>query len=179
MPILPNTITTPRLHLRPPCMEDAPLIYAAYTQDPAVAKYMVWRPHTDLSQTQAFIERCMEAWGKGDRFPYILTLAENNQPIGMLEARVQEHLLDIGYVLAQSEWGKAYMPEAINALVSLAFQVDRIFRVQATCDIDNYASARTLEKCGFIQEGRLEYWTVHPNISNIPRPCYLYASYRR
>jgi hypothetical protein len=29
MPILPNEIVTPRLRLRPPCVEDAPLIYAA------------------------------------------------------------------------------------------------------------------------------------------------------
>jgi hypothetical protein len=71
------------------------------------------------------------------------------------------------------------MLEAINALLTLTFQVERIFRAQVTCDIDNHASARTLEKCGFVREGKLAYWTVHPNISDIPRSCSLSTGWRQ
>lgn len=52
------------------------------------------------------------------------------------------------------------------------------FRVQASCDVDNIASQRALEKSGFVREGRLERLTVHPNISPEPRPCFMYARCR-
>ena len=47
--------------------------------------------------------------------------------------------------------------------------------VWATCDVDNLASARVLEKAGFEREGRLHNWIVHPNIGPEPRDCYVYA----
>jgi RimJ/RimL family protein N-acetyltransferase len=96
----------------------------------------------------------------------------------MLEARILAHTVDIGYVLARKHWGAGLMPEAIRALAQVALALPSIFRVQATCDIDNRASARTLEKSGFVREARLERYIVHPNISPEPRPCLMYARCR-
>ena len=96
----------------------------------------------------------------------------------MLEARTLSHIVDIGYVLAYRHWGKGLMPEAIRALAQAALAVPTFFRVQATCDIENRASARTLEKSGFVQEARLERYTIHPNMGSEPRPCFMYARCR-
>ena len=70
------------------------------------------------------------------------------------------------------------MPEAIAALTSAALALPEIFRVQATCDVDNLKSARALEKAGFTREGRLDRFMVHPNVSAEPRPRYMYAKCR-
>jgi ribosomal-protein-alanine N-acetyltransferase len=67
------------------------------------------------------------------------------------------------------------MLEAIRAMTRTVFEVPRLFRVQATCDMENNASARASEQAGFIREGELDRHTVHPNVSDEPRPCYMYA----
>lgn len=165
--------------LREPREADARLVFEAYTQDPEVARYMVWRPHAALSETEAFIAGCIQAWNEGVRLPYILALREDvRQPVGMLEVCVLSHTVDIGYVLARRYWGQGLMPEAIRVLTENALALPHFFRVQATCDVENHASARTLKKCGFMLEARLERYTVHPNISPEPRACFMYARCR-
>ena len=178
MPLLPESLSTTRLRLRKPRRADTEIIFGAYGQDPDVAKYMIWRPHTEVAQTEAFIEGCLTAWEGLDRLPYVITRQDRDEPIGVLDARFHEHMVDIGYVLAKDEWGSGLMPEAIVALVGALFVHPRFYRVQATCDVKNIASCRTLEKSGFTREGRLESYTVHPNISPEPRPCYMYARCR-
>jgi RimJ/RimL family protein N-acetyltransferase len=178
MPLLPEILETRRLRLRKPKTTDAARIFAAYGQDSDVAHYMIWRPHTDVEQTRDFIRGCVESWKGDHRLPYVIVHAVDDEPIGMLDARLHEHMVDIGYVLAKCEWGRGLMPEAIEALVNTLLSTAGIFRVQATCDVDNKASRRTLEKCGFKQEGRLERYTIHPNISREPRACYMYARCR-
>lgn len=178
-PQLPNQLETPRLVLRQPCAADARLVFEAYAQDPEVARYMIWRPHVALAETEAFIAGCIEAWSNGARKPYMLALRDNaQQPIGMLEARMHSHTVDIGYVLTRQHWGQGFMPEAVHALTEAALGLPRFFRVQATCDVENLASARALEKAGFMREARLERYTVHPNISSEPRDCFMYARCR-
>ncbi len=173
---LPDQLRTERLVLREPRLSDAALIFDAYTQDPAVSQHLVWRPHQTLSETEDFIAYCMQGWAGGQCRPYVLAFPDSEHtPVGMLEARIQAHSLDIGYVLARKHWGAQLMPEAIRALVDAALSLPECFRVQATCDVDNLASARTLEKSGFAREGRLERYAMVPNVSAEPRACYMYA----
>lgn len=178
MPLLPERFDTQRLRLRKPKISDAARIFATYGQDSSVAHYMIWRPHTEIEQTNEFVRGCIEAWEGEARLPYVIVHHGEDEPIGMLDARLHDHMVDIGYVLAKSEWGRGQMPEAIEVLVGKLFVSPSIHRVQATCDVDNKASRRTLEKSGFIQEGRFGRYTVHPNITSIARACYMYARYR-
>jgi ribosomal-protein-alanine N-acetyltransferase len=62
--------------------------------------------------------------------------------------------------------------------VEEVFKVPAFHRVQATCDIENAGSFHALEKAGFVRERRLERYTVHPNLSTEPRPCFMYARCR-
>ena len=178
-PRLPERIETNRLVLRKPLATDAATIFAGYTQDMAVAMYMVWRPHAALRESEAFIAECIRAWEQGERRPYVLCFSGNEQePIGMLEARVLGSAVDIGYVLAREHWGAGLMPEAIGSVSESALSSPSIYRVQATCDIENHPSARALEKAGFRCEGRLERYSAHPNLSTEPRACFMFARCR-
>ena len=67
------------------------------------------------------------------------------------------------------------MPEAIAAIVKLTLAHPAIYRMAATCDVENKASARALEKSGFSREGLLRKYIIHPNISAEPRDSLLYA----
>lgn len=172
---LPDLIETARLALREPQRADASELFAAYTQDPAVARYTTWRPHRSMAETEAFVHDCIRAWNGPARTPYVLTLRPRGEAVGMLEARFQGHIVDIGYVMRQSLWGQGLMSEAIRAVTRAIFEVPRFFRIQATCDVENRASARALERAGFNREGELDRHTLHPNISDEPRACYMYA----
>jgi RimJ/RimL family protein N-acetyltransferase len=176
---LPELIHTQRLTLREPRVTDAQYLFDAYTQDLEVARYMVWRPHQSLSETENFISFCQQEWHSGRRRPYVLTLSEQDgMPIGMLEARILPGTIDVGYVLRRASWGAGLMAEAMIALGNAALALPECFRVQATCDTENHASARVLEKSGFAKEGRLERHTVLPNLGAEPRASLMYARCR-
>lgn len=176
--IFPTVIETERLRLRRPVQADADTIFSAYTRDERVAHFMVWRPHTSSDTTHAFIASCITSWDNGTAYPYILTLRNSDAAVGMLEARPKAHIATLGYVLAREHWGQGLMPEAIRSFAALALSLPSMFRVEASCDLENIASARTLEKAGFLREGKLGRYTVHPNVSPEPRDCWLYAKCR-
>ena len=179
MRMLPLTFESDRLLARLPRAADAALLFSAYTSDPTVSRYMIWTPHQSVAETERFIGDCMAAVEAGTRFPYVLATREHpNDPIGMLEARASQHIVDLGYVLAPRYWGQGLMPEAVRCLAEWALSQERFFRVQAFCDVENKASQRTLEKAGFVQEGRHERYVVHPNLSPEPRACYMYGRCR-
>ena len=50
-----------------------------------------------------------------------------------------------------------------------------IQRIWATCDVENLASARVLEKLGLVREGLLRRLTVRPNLSELPRDAWMFA----
>jgi RimJ/RimL family protein N-acetyltransferase len=177
--MLPLTFESERLLARLPVPDDAPLLFAAYTSKPEVSRYMMWRPHQHIDETTKFVAECIAAVESGTRFPYVLfERTAPHQPIGMLEARPLVHKVDLGYVLAPEHWGKGYMPEAVRKLVEHCLEIAAFFRVQAFCDVENVPSQRTLEKAGFLREGRHERFVVHPNLSSEPRTCFMYARCR-
>jgi len=174
----PESIETERLRFRPPMPQDAETIFAAYAQDLEVCRFMVWTPHSSVEITSQFIRRCVGSWHAETAFPYVLALRDNDAVVGMLEVRPTANRANIGYVLAKAYWGRGLMAEAIRAFATLAFSDLSFFRVEATCDVENRASARVLEKSGFVREGRLARYTVHPNIAAEPRDCWMYATSR-
>ena len=172
---LPERIETKRLVLRVPRMDDAPAVFAGWTQDTEVTRYLTWRPHQRIQETEAFIQGCLSAWESRTRFPYVIMLKESCEVIGMIDPRIEGPKVGIGYGAARAYWGKGYMTEATRTIINWALQQDSIYRVYATTDIENVASRRVLEKVGMQCEGILRKYIVHPNISDIPRDSYMYA----
>ena len=171
----PEIIETPRLTLRPPMTTDAEAIFTGYSHDVEVAKYMTWRPHENVEETRNYVQRCISVWEDDCAYPWIILRKEDGRLIGMIESRVGKFSMDIGYVLARAYWGRGYMPEAARSVVDWGLSQDGIFRVWASCDVDNLASARVMEKIGMRREGILRRWVIHPNISDKPRDAYCYS----
>lgn len=171
----PDEITTERLLLRLPTLEDAPALFETYMQDTEVTRYVTWRPHTQIDQTLDFLRGCLEAWQTGKRFPYVITLKGAHQPIGMVDFHINGTTVGLGYVIDRTFWGNGYVPEVVRAVIDWALSQPTIYRVNASCDVENTASARVLEKVGMQREGILRRYIVHPNLSPEPRDCYLYA----
>lgn len=175
---MPERIETERLVLRKPYMQDVLLIFNGWAQDIEVTRYLTWRPHQRVTQTQEFVRGCRSAWENQTRFPYMITLEENAEVIGMIDPRIEGPKVGIGYVAARAHWGKGYITEATRAMIDWAFQQPSLYRVYATTDIENVASRRVLEKVGMQCEGILRKYILHPNISAVPRDSYMYAIVR-
>jgi ribosomal-protein-alanine N-acetyltransferase len=173
----PESFATLRLILRKPRPEDASLIFATYAQDPEVVRYLTFRPHRDVKDAHEAVERFLEGWRSGKSFCWLIFRRDRDELIGSIGAR-EDHGINVGYLLARPFWGQGFMSEALGAIVDWAFSVPSVFRVWAVCDVENEASARLLEKNGFDQEGLLRKWSLHPNVSEVPRDCYCYAKTR-
>ena len=173
----PESWRTPRLHLRKPRREDASLIFAAYAQDPEVSRYLTFRPHRDLSDTAEAVDRFLENWRAGKSYCWLIFRRESEELVGAISARPDQGI-NLGYLIARPYWRRGFMSEAVAAVTQWAFGQPDVCRVWAVCDMENDASARLLEKSGFHQEGILRKWSLHPNISDIPRDCYCYAKIR-
>jgi len=62
--------------------------------------------------------------------------------------------VELGYFLVHSSTGKGYATEAARATLRYAFEHLQVSRVDLQCRVDNVASQRVAERCGFRLEGR-------------------------
>ena len=64
-------------------------------------------------------------------------------------------VVEIGYGILEDYQGQGYATEAIEAAVVWALKQPAVTRVEAETEMDNGASQRVLEKCGFLPSGIL------------------------
>jgi ribosomal-protein-alanine N-acetyltransferase len=171
--MFPDTFDTARLVLRPVALADARPIFDGYAQDPEVTRFLTWRPHRRVEDTEAYISNCLAA---AFSRTYVLITRSGEKLIGALDLRQSSPWrLGCGYVLAQSSWGQGLMTEALKTVADWAINQPEIWRIGDFCDVENLASARVMEKAGFSQEGVLIRWSMHPNVSDQPRDCFSFA----
>ncbi len=176
---VPEEFATARLILRKPGIEDAEPIFSTYARDARVCRYTTWRVHGTIDETRNYLGSCREQWSGGQGFAYAIDLTGTpGRPIGMIHMRRGSHQMQYGYVLARDAWGNGFMTEALHCLVDWALSQDEIWRAAAYCDVDNMASARVMEKTGMEFEGVLRRYCIHPNVSDEPRDCRIYAKVR-
>ncbi|MFW6066832.1 MAG: GNAT family N-acetyltransferase [Myxococcota bacterium] len=175
----PHGVETGRLRLRRPGVKDAGAIFTAYASDPEVTRYLAWRPHRAVEDTQEFLAQCETAWetGVGHR-PWVIEQRETGTVVGMIGVDVGPRGVDVGYVLARPCWGRGYMTEALRAVCEEALRDPAIHRVSGFCDAENRASARVMEKAGMQYEGTLRRYMHHVNVAPGPRDCHVFARVR-
>ena len=176
--MLPDRFRTARLLLRPITAPDAGPIFDTYAQDPEVSRFLTWRPHRSRTDTEAYIAHCIATPPHLGR-TYVLTEPPEGAVIGAFDLRrAGQHRLDCGYVLARPRWRFGLMTEVLTEVAAWALGQPSVFRIGAVCDTANLASARVLRKAGFLHEGVLRRWMLHPNLEDEPRDCLSYARVR-
>lgn len=93
----------------------------------------------------------------------------------MIEFNVGGFKAGFGYVLAKKFWNQGLMTEAATPIVQALLTREEIYRIEAVHDLDNPASGRVMEKLGMQFEGVVRRYSLHPNISKVPRDCKLWA----
>jgi len=174
--VTPNVVSkTERLILREFEESDWEAVHL-YGSDLEVVRYMPWGPNS-VEDTQDFIQRVIAHQGDNPRREYELavTLRAGGRLIGGcgIHAVSPQHLRGfIGYCLDKRVWGKGYATEAARAILAFGFEHLGLRRIVATCDTENLASARVMEKIGMTREGRMREDT---KIRGRWRDSFLYA----
>lgn len=174
----PIRFATARLLARLPRADDAPAVFAAYASDPAVTRYLAWKPYERPEPLAAFLREAAANWEqRHGPFTWLFCLKGTDTPIGSigvtLEPAQQRALF--GYVLAKKFWGHGFTAEVLTYLVDWSLAQPGIQRAWAYCDVENPTSARVMEKAGMTREGVLRRWHACPSIGPEMRDCIVCA----
>ena len=148
-------LETKRLWLRWPRAADSAAI-ERYSSRWEVAKMTARIPHPyPAGEAERFIFTAREANALGrDLILVITSIRGKRDPLGMisLESR-REGRLTLGYALAPEMWGKGLATEAAAAAINAGFGLTNALEMLASAHVENPASRRVLEKCGFAHMG--------------------------
>ena len=147
---------------------DAPLLKAAV--DASVEHLRPWMPWADQEPTdlQAKIDLLRRFRGRfdlGEDFTYgILDRAETQVLGGTgLHTRVGEEAREIGYWIHAAYINQGLATEVAAALTRVAFEIDRMSRVEIRCDARNVRSAAVPRKLGYTLETTLRQRITDPD----------------
>jgi [ribosomal protein S5]-alanine N-acetyltransferase len=150
-------LTTERLRLRAPSMDDAE-VFRALLSIPAVTRYSNWPD----APKQPYGERVMRWMAKlhagGNGCAWIVEDCASKASIGAIRFNHFERkwkVGEVGYELHPEFWGRGLMTEALRAVVSCGHRAFGLNRIEAWTLPGNGASDRVLEKVGFRYEGTL------------------------
>jgi RimJ/RimL family protein N-acetyltransferase len=137
--------------------KDAPLLKAAI--DSNLNHLRPWMPwaHEEPTDIEAKIALMRQFRGKfdlGKDFVYGVFSRDEKHALGGtgLHLRLGEGAREIGYWIHKDHIGQGLATELATALTKVAFEVDKVERVEIHCDPENHASAAVARKSGFVHE---------------------------
>jgi ribosomal-protein-alanine N-acetyltransferase len=170
---MPAKIETGRLLLQRLKYEDAEEIFYAYASKPEATQYLSWATHKSVDDTRTFLKNAIENWNSGIDFSYSIRL-KKLLLIGSIGILHDDGKIQIGYVISPTHWGKGYTTEACAGILSVLKTFKDLYRIGTFVDVENVASIKVLEKCGLVEEARLENWFRFINQNNQPKDCILF-----
>jgi [ribosomal protein S5]-alanine N-acetyltransferase len=145
-------LTTERLVLRPPTLDDLPVWHAIYLDAEEV-----WygAPRSSLDENRTKLERQIAHFEQHGFGLCAVELAASGETIGMAGL---QHLedgpeIEVGYRFLKEHWGHGYATESAQTSIDFAFDEVGLDRIVAVALETNIASRRVLEKCGLREIG--------------------------
>jgi RimJ/RimL family protein N-acetyltransferase len=146
---------TERILLRPWVDSDAPALFK-YASDPLVGPRAGWPPHKSEDESLELIRTLFH-----NDSTWAIVLRSTGEPIGAmgygpscecnLPARDGEPL--IGYWVGRPYWNQGICTEALRLMLEHIRATTDIKSLISGHFIDNPASGRVMEKCGFVPTG--------------------------
>ncbi len=137
----------------------AALLAAVQASQEHLKPWMPWA-HEENRTLQSQIDLLRSFRGKFDLdedYIYGIFSADERRFVGGtgLHTRQGRHIREIGYWVRADLVRQGYATETAAALVRVAFEIDRVQRVEIHCDPENLASAAIPARLGFTREGLL------------------------
>ena len=134
---------------------DAESLYK-YASDPDVGSRAGWPPHKSVEESLEIIRTVFS-----NATTWAIELKETGEAIGAigygpscdckLPARENEPIA--GYWIAKPYWNQGICTEALSLMIELISKTTKITSLISGHFIDNPASGRVMEKCGFVATG--------------------------
>jgi RimJ/RimL family protein N-acetyltransferase len=172
----PPTIELDGARLRRLNVPDADALYA-YLRDPVVTELTSY-PVVSLPMVRGIIDRSMSRWYAGELGKWGIVLPHDDQLVGTCgfnEWSPVHRWAELAFDLAQPQWGKGLMRQAVAAILQWTFQQKLVDRVHAFVRVDNGRSERLLKHSGFAREGCLRSYRV---CRGQPHDFYIYGVLR-
>lgn len=142
-------VETERLILRDASVDDAEDMFE-YAKLEEVTKYLSWKPHISLKDSEKILEMLSkEAKEKDSYVLKAIVLKENDKMIGTIDARIFGDGLkdaEFGYCLNPKYWNKGYMSEALKAFIQGLHREHSVENVFGSFERENIASKRVMQK---------------------------------
>ncbi len=151
------TFDTPRLILRPWREEDSESLFK-YASDPEVGPRAGWPPHLSLEESRRVIKEIF-----GNDHTWAIELRETSEAIGCMclypygesNIPIGEDDVEVGYWVARPYWNRGICTEALKEMIHYCFNVKGCHTIWSDFFVDNPASGRVMQKCGFRDTGQL------------------------
>jgi RimJ/RimL family protein N-acetyltransferase len=110
---------------------------------------------TPLEARLQYLRQCRGNFDLGKDFTYGIFLKDGKTLIGGsgLHTRHGIDVREIGYWIQERYTRKGYATEVASALTKVAFEIDKVIRVEIHCAVENKKSAGIPKNLGFIHEG--------------------------
>ena len=147
-------LETERMILRPLTVADAGDIYERWTSDDRVSKYVRWCTHSSVKDTIQWLEieeidilsDKVYTWG------FVLKDSGYLFGSGGINFNEDEGVFELGYNIMHKYWNQGYTTEAAKAILKFAIQELNLREFVSYHAVDNPASGKVMEKCGFVYE---------------------------
>ena len=144
-------LETERLILRPLALTDAEEIYANWSSDPDVARYMVWSTHTNVEITKAWLAEVEKAVDSDTDYDWGFVRKEDGKLIGSggIYYKKERDTYTLGYNTMKDCWHQGYTSEAAAAMIKFGIEILHATHFRACHAKDNPNSGKVMEKVGF------------------------------
>jgi ribosomal-protein-alanine N-acetyltransferase len=159
------------IELKPVALDDSGIIFHAWGRHPENFAYLTAPTFTGLDDAKRYIAKLFQT--PDSKAFHIIDPTVG--VVGLVKAGIFEHRAQIGYVIHRPFWGRGFATEATRQMTAVVEALPNVLRVWATCALDNPASARVLEKCGYEREGILRNWVTYPAQGNRAFDNYSYV----
>jgi len=143
-----------------------------YAKNPNVGPNAGWKPHESKEESMEILKQFIDS-----KEVWAIVEKSSNKVIGSIglhkdKRRDNDRAKMLGYVLAESYWGKGYTTEAAKRLIQYAFEELNIDLLSVYHYPHNIRSKRVIEKCGFHYEGTLRLASTIYNGNVYDSVCY-------
>lgn len=149
-----TTLESERLLLRQITPEDVQEVLEL-RGNPENMKYIPRPLLKNKEEALDYIKMIQEKIESNEAINWAVTLKPDNKLLGVIghyRIKWEHYRSEIGYMLLPEVHGKGIATEAINLLVDYGFNKMNMHSLEAVIDPENIASAKVLEKNGFVKE---------------------------
>lgn len=162
-------LETVRLHLRPPEVGDAPVVFLLRSLPENLA-FVSFGAYGDLERAERFIERVKGDLAHQEVYFWVLCLRQTGEPIGTIclwSFSEEDKVAEIGYELLPAFKKQGHMTEAMEAVLAYAAGDLSLERIRAITHPDHVDSIALLARHEFERIGSLG--DVMPEADDDPR----------